>query len=307
MKILLGLLLLAAYSTVVAQTPSLVPMPDSMIQSAGPGMRLPEQWVVSAPAAWQPHLTIVGEHIGRLAIGETAEPTLRFVDNDGIPNWVVRQSDSMLPEQYSLDIGPDGILLQAGSLRGLAHGTASLLQILGQVDGQRLSLVKIEDGSKVPYRNLMIDMGRNPHSLQLLKETVDLLWFYKIDSLQLHLTDDQRFAWPSRAFPKLWDGKISLAQFRELEQYAVDRGVTLIPELEVPGHSGLLRSAYPEVFGKSPTELATSESALQGIQTLLDELMDVFASSPYIHVGVTKPTESLRTPNENLSTSCMNT
>ncbi|MEO1529671.1 MAG: family 20 glycosylhydrolase [Planctomycetota bacterium] len=78
---------------------------------------------------------------------------------------------------------------------------------------------------------------------------------------------------------------ISLEEFRELEAYAVVRGVTIIPELEVPGHSGKLCSLYPEVFGKNSTELATSETALTGIKTLLDELMGVFTSTPYIHIG----------------------
>jgi hexosaminidase len=71
----------------------------------------------------------------------------------------------------------------------------------------------------------------------------------------------------------------------ELERYAQARGVAIIPELEVPGHSGILRRSYPEVFGESPTDLATLDAARQGIKVLLDEMVQLFPSSPYVHIG----------------------
>ena len=177
------------------------------------------------------------------------------------------------------------IAIECLSTKGLARATATLLQLWGKV-GSELDAMLIEDAPAVPYRSFMIDLGRNPHSLSALLETVDLLWFYKVDSLHLHLIDDQRFAFPSTAYPKLTRGKgqLSLADFRHLERYAKARGVTLIPELETPGHSTLLRKHYPKVLGKSTTETAHLKSARVGLKTLLDEMMDVFAS-PYVHIG----------------------
>jgi hexosaminidase len=207
------------------------------------------------------------------------------LSNDADALLTFSYSENLSPEAYSIAVTSNQIQVTASTVKGLAHATATLLQLVGTSETKTLPLVQIEDAPKLPYRNFMIDMGRNPHSVELLKETIDLLWFYKLDSVQLHLTDDQRIAFPSTAYPKLWDGLISLAEFQDLERYAVERGVTIIPELEVPGHSELLRRNYPEVFGETGTDLTKSKTALQAIKTLLDEMMAVFSSSPYIHIG----------------------
>ncbi|MCR9200162.1 MAG: family 20 glycosylhydrolase [Planctomycetaceae bacterium] len=259
---------------------AIVPRPVS-VNAHGGTYRLPAVLSVSsAPVDWQPHVAVLADAVERLTAGRHQ---VRLVKADPA-SLVLEQDESLAAEAYRLTVTDKGIRIAASSQKGLAHGTATLLQLMG-THGGTLPTLTVEDAPQAAYRNFMIDMGRNPHSVALLKETIDLLWFYRIDSVHLHLTDDQRFAFPSTAFPKLSDGLISVDEFRELEAYAVARGVTIIPELEVPGHSGILRSKYPEVFGKGPADLATSETALRGIKTLLDEMMDVFASSPYIHIG----------------------
>lgn len=259
---------------------ALVPAPKTVTRGSESNFILPSELVASVPGRWSPHVEVFARQLSRLTHGK-----VRLRENsEDAARLIVRRVDALAAEQYVLEVTSTEIKVDASTLKGLAHATATLLQLVGSAKSNELPLVRIEDSPSVGYRNFMIDMGRNPHSLELLKETIDLLWFYKIDSLQLHLTDDQRFAWPSEKYPKLWDGLISLDQFRELESYANVRGVTIIPELEVPGHSGKLRALYPEVFGKSATDLATSETALDGVKTILDELMDVF-SSPYIHIG----------------------
>ncbi len=270
-------------STSFGQNLPLVPTPTELSITADEVMVLPEVITVSAPedSSWKEHLKIVGELIERTTSGKHS---LALTDGDDATLVVFADSD--LPaESYSLKTLGDQIQIRASTLKGFTHATATLLQLIGTQGPGKLPLLSINDSPKLPYRNFMIDMGRNPHSVELLKETIDLLWFYKVDSMQLHLTDDQRFAFPSKAFPKLWDGLITADQFKEIEAYAVARGVTIIPELEVPGHSEKLRGIYPEVFGKTGTDLVKSEVAFSGIKTLLDELMEVFPSSPYIHIG----------------------
>lgn len=259
---------------------AIVPRPVT-VHADGGSYSLPAVLSVSsAPADWQPHVAVLAETVARLTAGRL-QVRLQKADPASL---VLERNDRLAAEAYRLTVTETGIQIEASSLKGLAHGTATLLQLLGTHDGS-LPTMTIEDAPQVAYRNFMIDMGRNAHSIALLQETIDLLWFYKVDSLHLHLTDDQRFAFPSTAFPQLSDGLISVEEFRQLEAYAVTRGVTIIPELEVPGHAGILRSKYPDVFGKDPADLATSETALQGIKTLLDEMMDVFSSTPYIHIG----------------------
>ena len=277
------LLSLAIPFPVRAQEISLVPWPESVLVVAGKKHVIPESVQVSVPEidTWKKHWLTCKDPLIRLTHGKH-QFELTSARNGSL---VVRNDDSLQPEEYSIRVLQHQIVIHASSLKGLCRATATLFQVIANAADGQIPCLVIRDSPKVAYRNLMIDMGRNPHSFELLKETIDLLWYYKVDSLQLHLTDDQRFAFPSTAFPKLWDGLITLDDFRELEEYAADRGVTIIPEFEVPGHSGKLRGIYPEVFGKTATELASSEKARSGIKTILEEMVDVFSSTPYVHIG----------------------
>lgn len=262
---------------------AIVPRPTECTVQDGESMTLPALLEVSVPddAAWREHIEIAGVHLERMTNGQHR----LALSNEAESALLIKQDPSLGVEAYTIEISSKQITLAASSLKGLAHGTSTILQIIGGSETGTIPPTSINDHPRLSYRSLMIDMGRNPHSLQLLKETIDLLWFYKVDSVHLHLTDDQRIAFPSTAFPKLWDGIITAEEFKELEAYAVARGVTLIPELEVPGHSTLLLRHYPEVFGKSGTELASSETALEGIKLLLDEMTEIFSSTPYVHIG----------------------
>ncbi len=133
----------------------------------------------------------------------------------------------------------------------------------------------------------MIDMGRNPHSPETLRQVVDMMWFYKANYLHLHLTDDQLFSWPSKVFPKLSSKRAgwTVDDFIALEAYSQARGVTIIPELDVPGHSTILRREYPKIFGETTTDLATSPDAETGVETLIAEMLTVFKATPYFHIG----------------------
>ena len=191
-------------------------------------------------------------------------------------------------ESYRIRIGNGEADVFAADALGLARATATLCQLLEIESGVVLwPNVSIDDAADLPFRCFMVDMGRNPHSPKVLRQVVDLCWFYKVRFLQLHLTDDQLSSWPSRAFPKLRDERAgwNWDDFVALESYAVARGVTLIPEIDVPGHSTILRDRHPEVFGRSPEELATSPAATAGVQQLVDELLSVFQSTPYVHLG----------------------
>ncbi len=191
-------------------------------------------------------------------------------------------------ESYRIRIGNGEANVFAADPLGFARATATLCQMLEIEDGVATwPCVTIDDAPKLPFRCFMVDMGRNPHSPKVLQQVVDLCWFYKVRFLQMHLTDDQLSSWPSRAFPKLRDERAGWTwdDYVALEAYAIARGVTLVPEIDVPGHSTILRDRYPEVFGKSPQELATLPAATEGVKQLVDELLAVFQSTPYVHLG----------------------
>lgn len=277
-----------------------VPKPKkSLVDHGAKGFQLPQVMTVSATNAPQflPHLNAFASAI-KLMQRPVGELKLLSASELGAtrPALAVTKVDSLPPAHYRIEVDASGICLEAADLKGLSHATATLLQLLGQASRRdngtlqgngTLPAMKIDDGPDSSYRSLMIDLGRNPHHFDSLLETIDLLWFYKVDSLHLHLTDDQHFAFPSRAFPKLQSSNalISRSQFEQLESYASARGVTLIPELEVPGHCGILCRAYPEVFGKNSTEVASLESSRVAIKVLLDEMIELFPASSFVHIG----------------------
>ena len=264
---------------------SIVPTPKSVVVNATDGSwQLKKKISVFAPREFpfvNQHFKSITEPFKRLSSSELS------ISEDANESDITVDIDSkLMQEEYVLDVGSDRINLKAASVKGLSHATATLFQIIGQANNGKIRAMTIKDKPDCGYRSFMIDLGRNPHSFQLLMETVDLLWFYKMDSLHLHLTDDQRFAFPSKAFPKLQSrGELTWKEFEQVERHAMLRGISIIPELDVPGHSTILRREYPEVFGKNSADLAKLESSRKGIKTLLSEMIELFPSTTLIHVG----------------------
>lgn len=192
------------------------------------------------------------------------------------------------PEGYAIRPGDGSLVVSAESPHGAARAAATLLQLARIEEGQvAWPMARIEDAPDQPFRCFMIDMGRNPHDPATLRRVIDAMWFYKVNFLQLHLTDDQLVSWPSRAYPKIHSDRAGWTweEFKALEAYSQARGVTIIPEVDVPGHSTILRREYPEVFGETPTDLASTAEAQRGVEQLIDEFLAVFEATPYVHIG----------------------
>ncbi|MEM1085163.1 MAG: family 20 glycosylhydrolase [Verrucomicrobiota bacterium] len=224
------------------------------------------------------------------ALGKLGADGLEILDAAGgaKPVIAVAKDPKLEAEAYVIrSVGPT-LQVTASTTAGISHATASLLQMVTVKDGKASwPQLAITDEPDFSYRSFMVDMGRNPHSPELLRKTVDMMWFYKANYLHLHLTDDQLFSWPSKAFPKLHDERSgwSLEDFVELEAYSQARGVTVIPEFEVPGHSGILRGRHPEAFGETPTDLAREPFARESIKKVIAEMCEVFKATPYLHIG----------------------
>ncbi|MEQ1933773.1 MAG: family 20 glycosylhydrolase, partial [Fimbriimonadaceae bacterium] len=199
------------------------------------------------------------------------------------------------PERYRIEIDND-VTITASTVKGIAFGTTTLLQAL-TVAGGRLQVPKmvIEDEPARGYRGLMVDVARKFHSIEVLKQCVQLCRLYKLNYLQLHLTDDQSFTFPSRAYPALNSPgtTYSLQELKDLVKFAEARGVTIIPEFDIPGHSAVLVRTYPDLFkikGTQPYEHHATinfanPAVLKAVETLIGEMCEVFGSSPYFHMG----------------------
>ncbi len=194
-------------------------------------------------------------------------------------------------QAYALEVDKVTVV-RGGDYAAVAMGTVTLLHAISDNAGEvTVPLLDIDDEPVSNYRGLMIDLAGKWHSPAILKQIIVLCRWYKINYLQMHLTDNQAFTFPSKAFPKLATERHSytLEQLRQLEEFARVRGVTLIPELDVPGHSLAMIKAMPELWGTNPLGgnaiCPAREQVYQALDTIVGEMCEVFASTPYFHIG----------------------
>ena len=205
----------------------------------------------------------------------------------------LRIDPSLAEEQYEL-LTVEGISISGGSYRAVAMGSVTLMQSI-RLDGERpvVPVGRIADEPPSAYRGLLVDVARAWHDVETLEQLVLLARWYKINYLQLHLTDDQLFTFPTESYPLLpTPGRhYGKDELRRLDVFARQRGVTLVPELEVPGHAGQMVARMPELFGIRDWELNRGtinigrEAVYKALDRIVSEIADVFRSTPYIHVG----------------------
>ena len=212
----------------------------------------------------------------------------------------------LAPNAYTLD-SRDGIVLCASDIEGLMYALATALHAI-EPDGENLRCEKafIEDHPEKDFRSIMVDLARCWHPARQVFRYIDLCFLQKLKYLHLHFMDDQLYTLPSRAFPNLPDKRhYSFQDIQAFCDYAKLRGVTLIPEFEIPGHSKLLNQRYPEIFAnriENPDEVQivseagatiTADNLIcagkpeteAAIRTILGEICQMFPDSPYINIG----------------------
>ena len=202
--------------------------------------------------------------------------------------------NSLRDEEYKIEIDKN-VIITGGSYNAISMAKSSLLQIIKLKDNKTIILPKskIFDMPDSSYRGLMIDLSRMWHSLESIRNVIDLASFYKIKYLQLHLSDDQAFVFPTDSFPNLPtpDRPYTKKDFVELVEYAKIRGVTIVPEIDVPGHSRQFIETYPKIFDvnngikKSNVINIANEKVYKALDQIIAEVAEVFYNSPFIHMG----------------------
>lgn len=220
-------------------------------------------------------------------------------------------------EAYRLSIGSSGIRLTAQHRKGLQHGVMTLLQLLdayaypptGEI---RLPLLEINDAPRLETRALMLDPARHFLPLADLKGFVDQMIRYKYNTLQLHLTDDQGWRIEIPSYPQLTRlgterapadahspnrAYYTLQELGDLVAYASERGVEIIPEIDIPGHTGALLVAHPELrcdiardsswrLGREQVMLsATNEGVYRLLEEVAAQLASVLPPGSRLHLG----------------------
>ena len=284
--------------------PSIVPWPQSLVLTNGSMDVFPTTRIVVKDTRLMPLANIFGDEIA-VAVGlrppvVTGEPKAGDI--------VLALDPTQKPGGYELKIG-DYAELAGGDYQGAAAGTVTILQSIIANEDRTIFVpgMAIRDFPHADFCGAMIDVARREFTVEQIKNCIVLCRLYKVRYLQLHLTDNEGWTFPSTKYPQLGTKNISCSdgsrparkygvnELKELVAFADARGVTLVPEIEMPGHCGAAERCMPEVFGaRDPKSgqfagLGVMNLANQGLypvlDTILGEVAAIFTSSPYIHIG----------------------
>ncbi len=246
-------------------------------------------------------------------------------DNEEKGNTIIiKQGPGITEEGYQLEVTPEKITIQANDDKGVFYALISLLQLLpNEVSSKRkdISILKIpaidiSDHPRFKWRGLMLDCSRTFISPSYIKETIRRMAFYKLNILHLHLTDDQGWRLEIKSLPELtsrscyfdrhfnepkeFQGYYAQQDIRDIVEYAAQKHIQIIPEIESPGHSLAALNAYPELScvghvlpiypffsGPEITQdlfCVGNPASYAFYKNVLAEVIRMFPS-PYIHLG----------------------
>ncbi|MBO9717415.1 MAG: family 20 glycosylhydrolase [Pseudoxanthomonas sp.] len=299
---------------------SLIPLPASVVPGEG---RFALSAATPLLAQGDDARTAANQFAALLARGMAIEPRLVDGDAKGAIRFVIDPARADAgAESYLLEVTPDAVTVSAGHPAGLFYGAMTLLQ-LAQVDGAgavSLPAVRIDDAPRFSWRGFMLDSARHFWSVDEVKQVIDAMALHKLNTLHWHLTDDQGWRVEIKQYPKLaqvggcripaGDGGIDPAtgkprqycgfytqdQVREIVAYAAARHITIVPEVNVPGHATAAIAAYPELgttdqplapsseWGVFPNLINTEEGTYRFFENVIAELVPLFPGA-YFHIG----------------------
>jgi hexosaminidase len=213
-------------------------------------------------------------------------------------------------EGYILVISRDDVYISTNSEQGFYYGMQSYKQIVKAHEGKKIPCLEIVDQPNYSYRGMHLDVCRHFFSKDFIKRYIDLLAQYKINTFHWHLTDDQGWRIEIKKYPKLtevgawrtekdgsrYGGYYTQQDIKEIVAYAKEHYITIIPEIEMPGHSSAALAAYPSLgctgnmitvpntWGIKKDIYAPTDSVFRFFEHVMDEVCDLFPSK-YIHIG----------------------
>jgi hexosaminidase len=306
----------------------IIPKPLSLKEADGM-FKITAQTVISVRNGDARVKEIAGDFAQRLK--KCAGIPLRIAGNDETTNTnciVFNMVSGMKDEAYHLDITPQQIKISASSANGMYYGVQSIYQLLPpEIYGEKLSkgmktevpCCEIEDAPRFAYRGLMLDVGRYFMPKELVMKFIDIMAMHKQNMFHWHLTEDQGWRIEIKKYPRLTEtgsirretsgysktggdgvphgGFYTQEDVKEVVEYARKRCITVVPEIELPGHATAAIAAYPELscFPDRDYEVATSwgikkdvfcptATTFRFLEDVFTELFDLFPS-PYYHIG----------------------
>lgn len=227
------------------------------------------------------------------------------------------KNDKLTEEAYTLEIERGRIVLEANDAQGISNALATLHQLILTAKDNKLPIINIQDKPRFGYRGLMLDCSRHFWTVDELKGTLSQMAFFKLNKLQMHLTDNNAWRLAMDQYPELTakgtyysdfpdlSGKYySTNDLKEIVKYAQALGIEIIPEVDLPGHAIALLAAMPQLsckggtFEAYPEELPLNQrkrgnenmlcignpESIRFAQEVVDALIQIFPSK-YIHLG----------------------
>jgi hexosaminidase len=245
----------------------------------------------------------------REVLGLPLPPVGRMADRPAIR---LALDAGLADEEYRLTVSPAGVHLTGGAQSGLVNGVHTVAQLLPPGrhpagPAHALPCLRISDRPRFGWRGVMLDVARHFMPVDFVRRLVDLMALHRLNVLHLHLTDDQGWRVEIRRYPRLTavgahrqgtdGGFYTRDDVATIVGYAAARGITVVPEIDLPGHVQAALAAYPELgndpaavpgvwtgWGISPHTLNVEESTVDFFGDVLAEVVEMFPS-PYVHIG----------------------
>jgi hexosaminidase len=321
--ILHGCVLKPAARKASNQEVAIIPAPREVQRGEGRFQVTPQTLLTAAPGAED--ITVYFAELMQKTQGVTFA---KQPPADGQPvgeiHFEPRGAPNETSEAYEIVVTPARIVVSAAGARGLFYGAVSLWQLLdpGELFAPLTApVVTIQDAPRFAWRGLMLDSARHFQSPAFIRRFIDQMALHKLNVLHWHLTDDQGWrlqikkyprltevgAWrvpagaartdidPETGDPRLYGGFYSQEDVKSIVAYAASRNITIVPEIEMPGHASAAAAAYPELgvkpFATVPADWGVydqlynvDEATFAFIEDVLTEVMELFPGD-YIHVG----------------------
>ncbi len=312
---------MVAAQAFAADAPAIIPNPATLTVRQGEFRVAPETPIVVS--AGDTEARRAAEHLRDL-IERTRGLRLKVQSGAARSAAINLVRDRALPAEgaYRLNADASRVTISAGTATGLLYGGISLWQLLDT--GSSVPAVKIDDAPRFSWRGIMLDSARHFQSPEFIRQYIDWMALHKLNVLHWHLTDDQAWrleirkypkltelaAWrvpagpaaqadidPATGKPRLYGGFYTQKTVREIVRHAAERGITIVPEIEMPGHATATLAAYPKLsaianppatvpadWGIYPNVYGVDDGTFKFLEDVLTEVMSLFPGK-YIHVG----------------------
>lgn len=314
MKRVLFVIMVMAHVVVFAHEPIIIPTPQSATTAEGCYTISPKTTIFSSNIELQPLVDYCVAEIGLTKSAKHGDIEL-IID------------DYLEAEEYRLIVSEEGVAIRGGDYGGLFNGVMTLLQLLpanvyngGLTGSAEVVCCEISDSPRYEHRGFMLDVCRTWMDKEAVMNFIDLLAYHKINSLRLHLTDDEAWRLEIKSHPELaevggfrggdspiwprygkwnekWGGYYTQEDMREIIAYAAVRNIEVIPEIDLPGHSLCMATMHPEIlcdytrtnsasygYDTRSAFCASREENYELLADILGEVCELFPAE-HIHIG----------------------